>query len=223
MRRLRLACGWLPLAASLLQAEPVHYEVIFKDAAVATQTVTIAEADGVVSIRAAFAADLPVFVARHHFEEDLSVRFQPDGSVLQIDARRADGPLAVEVRAVSTDDGSLRVVRSDRQGTTTNWIRRQDYDFNSLVLYGTAPAKFLPTNSPARVLDVAEGRVVPTTLQTISENDTYERQRLASQHLVWTAGDFISHSWHPERFGDLPRRYIRHTESGEFVFNLLRK
>ncbi len=223
MRPLRLACGWLPLAASLLQAGPVHYEVLFKGAAVATQTVTVAEADGVVSVRSAFAADLPVFVARHHFEEDLSVRFQPDGTVLQIDARRADGPLAVEIRAVTTDDGSLQVVRSDRQETSTNLIRRQDYDFNSLVLYGTAPEKFLPTNSPARVLDVAEGRVVPITLLTISENDTYERQRLASQHLVWTAGDFISHSWHPERFGDLPRRYIRHTENGEFVFNLLPK
>lgn len=223
MRSLRLACGWLPLAASLLQAGPVHYEVLFKDAAVATQAVTVAEADGVVSVRAAFAADLRVFVALHHFEEDLSVRFQPDGTVLQIDARRADGPLAVEVKAISDADGSLQVVRSDREGTSTNLIRREDYDFNSLVLYGTAPAKFLPTNSPARVLDVAEGRVVPITLLTISENDTYERQRLASLHLVWTAGDFISHSWHPERFGDLPRRYIRHTESGEFVFNLLRK
>jgi hypothetical protein len=32
----------------------------------------------------------------------------------------------------------------------------------------------------------------------------------------------VSHSWHPERFSNLQRRYIRQTDAGEFVFNLIR-
>ena len=89
-------------------------------------------------------------------------------------------------------------------------------------MYGRAPADFLPTNSPARVLSIAQGEVRPVLVQSNMESDTFERQHLETTHLVWTDGPHVSHSWHPERFSNLPRRYIRQTDAGEFVFNLIR-
>ena len=116
----------------------------------------------------------------------------------------------------------LEVVRTDPSGTSIHVIRRADYDFHSLAMYGRTPADFLPTNSPARVLSIAQGEVRPVLVQSNMESDTFERQHLETTHLVWTDGPHVSHSWHPERFSNLPRRYIRQTDAGEFVFNLIR-
>ena len=69
---------------------------------------------------------------------------------------------------------------------------------------------------------IADGRVVPVVIDTITESETFERQNLVSKHLIWTEGPHVSHSWHPERFSNLPRRYIRQSEGGEFTFQLLR-
>jgi len=208
--------------AGAAEVQPVRYEVSFKDMVVATQTVSIVGSSGLITVTTTFEADLPVFVSMHHYAETMSVSFRPDGTVVRLATRRADGPNQTDISGNLKDDGLLEVVRRDRQGTATNLIARTEYDFNSLILYGTPPAAFLPTNRPARVLQVAEGRVTPVAIQTISESDTFERQHLVSEHLIWTAGPFTSHSWHPERFSHLPRRYIRQTENGEFTFTLLR-
>lgn len=218
-----LAALWgLALAAA---AEPVtiRYEVKFKDFVMATQTLVAASADGLTTLAASFEADLPVFVALQHYAEQQSVTTRPDGSIERLGAVRRDGPLCTVVDGLRQPDGRLKVVRTDRAGATTNYVSRSDYDFHSLVLYGTAPADFLPTNQPARVLDVAEGRIVPVFIQSIAEGETTpERQHVASTHLVWTADPFVSHSWHPATYSHLPRRYVRQTESGEFTFTLLR-
>ena len=107
-------------------------------------------------------------------------------------------------------------------GKTVAQLYRERDEYTLRYLPGTAPADFLSTNRAARVLSIAEGRVVPFAIQTITESDTFERQHLVSMHLVWTEGTHVSHSWHPERFSNLPRRYVRQTGSGEFTFNLLR-
>lgn len=198
------------------------YDVVFKGSPVATQTVTLAGTGDRTTVTARFEAALPVFVALQHYSEDLSVSFRPDGTVVQFSARRIDGGLRVETSGELEEDGRLRVVRAAPDGTTTNWFQRADYDFHSLALYGSAPADFLPTNQPARVLSVADGRIEPVAVQVVDESDTFERQHLYSAHLVWTTGSFTSHSWHPERFSNLPRRYIRQTENGEFTFTLQR-
>ena len=200
----------------------VLYEVAFKGGPVATQTVTLAGADDLTTVTSGFEAALPVFVVLQHYSESLSASCRPDGTVVQFSARRIDGGLRVETAGELEEDGRLRVVRSAPDGTTTNWFLRADYDFHSLALYGTAPADFLPTNQPARVLSIADGRIEPVAVQVVDESDTFERQHLYSAHLVWTAGPFTSHSWHPERFSNLPRRYIRQTENGEFTFTLQR-
>lgn len=220
-----LLCGWLALAppASAAETRPVSYEVAFKGDVVATQTVSIIESDGQTTITTSFEAGLPVFIALQPYSEKLSATFRADGTVERLDAIRRDGLVPVEVTGELQANGWLQVVRTDRNGVSTNVIARADYDFNSLTLYGTAPADFLPGHRPARVLSIAEGRVVPMAIQTISESETTpERQHLASRHLIWTEGIHTSHSWHPERFSDLPRRYVRQTENGEFTFTLLR-
>lgn len=215
-----LAAGLAVSAAA--QSFTATYEVTFKDERVATQTVTIAKSGDLTTVATSFAADLPVFVALHHYAEDLSASFRPDGTVERLAASRHDGPIHISVSGSRLANGLLRLVRTDMDGTTTSLVARADYDFNSLAMYSTAPAGFLPTNNPARVLSVADGRIEPVAIQTISESDTFERQHLVSTHLVWTAGIHVSHSWHPERFSNLPRRYIRQTENGEFTFTLIR-
>ena len=219
-----LCCTGLGLAAaaSAADAPVLRYEVVFKDSAMATQTVTIVESEGRKTVTTFFEADLPVFTVLQHYSERLSATFRADGTVERLDAVRIDGPLRTEIDGTPLTNGALRIVRTDRNGISTSVVARADYDFNSLAMYGTAPADFLSTNRPARVLSVAEGRVEPISIQTITESDTFERQHLVSMHLVWTTGAFTSHSWHPERFSNLPRRYVRQTESGEFTFNLLR-
>ena len=217
-------CGWLGLAgaAAAADAPVLRYEVVFKDAVVATQTLTIAESENQKTVATFFEADLPVFTVLQHYSERLSATFRTDGAVERLDAVLIDGPLRTEIAGFPLTNGILRIVRTDRSGVSTNDIAREDYDFNSLALYGTAPTAFLTTNSPQRVLSVAEGIVEPVSIQAITESDTFERQHLVSTHLVWTTGAFTSHSWHPERFSNLPRRYVRQTENGEFTFNLLR-
>lgn len=200
----------------------IRYAVEFKGEIVATQTVSIVQADGLTTLSSSFAADLPVFVARHHYSEQLSATFRSDGAVERLGARIQDGPVQTVVSGALQANEMLCVVRTDMAGVATAAVARADYDFHSLILYGTAPADFLPTNRPARVLSIAAGRVVPVAIQTIDESDTFERQYLKSTHLVWTEGSHVSHSWHPERFSNLPRRYIRQTDSGEFTFHLLR-
>ena len=209
-------------AAAAAQSFTVKYDVAFKGESVATQAVTIAKSGELTTVAASFAADLPVFVAVHHYAEDLSASFRPDGTVERLAAHRQDGPIHISVSGARQAAGGLRIVRTDMDGTTTSRVARADYDFNSLAMYSTAPAGFLSTNNPARVLSVADGRVEPVVIQTISESDTFERQHLDSTHLVWTAGIHVSHSWHPARFSNLPRRYIRQTENGEFTFTLIR-
>ena len=224
IHRIGLALGLLLLPArqAPAQAFSAFYEVGFKNERLATQTVTIARANGLTTVSAAFEADLPVFIALHHYAEKLSATFGADGTVERLAARRQDGPMQVSVSGSRQPNGRLRIVRTDMEGTTTSLVARADYDFNSLAIYAMAPADFLTTNDPARVLSVADGRVEPVAIQTISESDTFERQHLESKHLVWTAGNFVSHSWHPERFSNLPRRYVRQTENGEFTFTLIR-
>ena len=214
----------LGMASAVLAADAVaiRYEVSFKGDVVATQTVQIIQSGALKTIATAFEADLPVFVAMHHYSEQLSASFRADGTVERLGARIQDGPVQTVVSGTLQANDRLHVVRTDMSGVSTTSVARADYDFHSLILYGTAPADFLPTNRTARVLSIAEGRVVPVAIQTIDESDTFERQYLKSTHLVWTEGIYVSHSWHPERFSNLPRRYVRQTGSGEFTFNLLR-
>lgn len=213
--------GWAA-AASAADAPVLRYEVVFKDAVMATQTLTIAESGGLKTVTTFFEADLPVFIVLQHYSERLSATFRADGAVERLHAVRIDGPLRTEIDGTPLANGALRIVRTDRNGVSTNVVAREDYDFNSLALYGAAPTDFLPVHRPARVLSVAEGLVKPVDIQAIAESDTFERQYLKSTHLVWTDGVFTSHSWHPERFSNLPRRYVRQTANGEFTFNLIR-
>ena len=222
---LALVGAWIPLAGAAQEpaALTLRYSVAFKGDVVATQSVSIVHSAGLTTISSSFAADLPVFVAIHHYSEELSVTYRPaDGAVERLGARLRDGPVQTVVSGARDGDGTLRVVRTGMEGTTTNYVARADYDFHSLVFYGRAPADFLPTNSPARVLSIAQGEVRPVLIQSNQESDTFERQHLETAHLVWTDGPHVSHSWHPERFSNLPRRYIRRTDGGEFVFNLIR-
>lgn len=223
--QLALVGAWVQLAAAQEPAPPVlRYAVAFKGDVVATQSVSIVHGAGSTTISCSFAADLPVFVATHRYSEELSVTYRPaDGTVERFEAVLQDGPIRTEISAdVQDAEGGLEVVRTDPSGTSIHVIRRADYDFHSLAMYGRTPADFLPTNSPARVLSIAQGEVRPVLVQSNMESDTFERQHLETTHLVWTDGPHVSHSWHPERFSNLPRRYIRQTDAGEFVFNLIR-
>lgn len=208
--------------ASAAETHPVFYAVDCKEDRVATQTVTIVKSAELTTVTTSFEAELPVFVVLHQYTEKASATFRSDGTVVRLNAYHSDGGSRTEVTGELQTNGLLRVVRTDMEGISTNFVARKDYDFNSLILYGTAPADFLPTNSPARVLQIDEGRVEDVAIQTISESFTFERQNLASTHLIWTAGPHTSHSWHPERFSNLPRQYVRQTKSGEFTFTLLR-
>lgn len=213
--------GWA-VSAAAAEPQPIRYQVAFRGDVVATQAVSIVRSAGLTTVSTFFEAELPVFVALHRYSERLSATFREDGTVERLGVEFDDGPVRIVLAGTPWGADGLQVVRTGRDGTATNLIERADYDFHSLVMYGTAPARFLPTNSPARVLSIAEGRVIPVRIQTITESETFERQYLASTHLVWTEGNRTSHSWHPERFSDLPRRYIRQTEAGEFTFTLLR-
>lgn len=219
-----LVCALVGCAAAASAAEPppIRYEVSFHGEVVATQTVAIAHADGTTTLATSFSAQLPVFVVLQPYSEQLSVTFRPDGTVERLGAILLDGGNSYSISGTLQDDGLLHVLRTDREGESRQTIARDDYDFNSLAFYGRAPADFLPARNPARVLQVHEGRVAPVSIQTISESDTFDRQHLVSTHLVWTAGTHVSHSWHPERFSNLPRRYVRQTANGEFTFTLIR-
>ena len=61
-------CGWLGLAgaAAAADAPVLRYEVVFKDAVVATQTLTIAESENQKTVATFFEADLPVFTVLQH-------------------------------------------------------------------------------------------------------------------------------------------------------------
>jgi hypothetical protein len=209
-------------SAMAAETEPLQYEVRFKGAVVAMQTVSLVGSSNLLTVTSTFKAELPVFVATHRYSETLSASFRPDGTVVRLKTLRGDGSERTDISGNLQADGILKVLRRDRQGITTNLIAREDYDFNSLILYGTAPNEFLPPHSPARMLQVAEGTVIPVEIQTISESSTFERQNVPTKHLVWKTGPFTSHSWHPERFSHLPRRYVRNTRNGEFTFILRR-
>jgi hypothetical protein len=217
---LLVVCGLL--AAARAETVPLSYAVRFKDALVATQMVTFAQDAGGDTVRAEFAADLHVFIAIHHYAEDQTATHRADGTVTTFRTVRVDGMDRVELEGRLGEDDVLQVVRQDAQGVITNFIPRAAYDFSSLMMYGHDPEGFLPTNAPARVLDLLQGRVVPVALQSISESITVERQNVKTRHLVWTDGEFVSHSWHPDRFNNLPSRYIRHNGSGVFDFTLQR-
>jgi len=222
----------LPAAAAALlsvvgptRAEniPIRYAVGFNGSVVATQTVEIAESGGLTTVSASFAADLPVFIARHVYSEDITVTARADGSVQEFRARVADGPIVVETSGIPQEDGSLLVVRSGPDGMSSNRLVRTDYDCHSLALYGTAPTNFLPDSRPVRMLDLARGEIVPTGVEVIFESyTTPERQNVDSAHVVWTSGSHVSHSWHPERYSDLPVRFVRSDAHGRFEFNLQR-
>lgn len=206
------------------QKAELTYSVTFRDSIVATQRVILSESGDLKTISTSFSVVLPVFVARHHYQEEQSVTFRPDGTVVRLFARRITGPQQVEVTGDLQADGRLLINRTDSTGSHRLELDRQDYDYHSLLFYGTHPRDFLPPDQPARVrvLAIAEGRVEPFEIQVISESETCERQHLASLHLIWTSGPFVSHSWHPERFSNLPRTFIRQTADGEFLFRLLR-
>ncbi len=216
------AAALLALLAAPAGAQSLAYDVAFRGTSVATQQVTLAFEGDALSVRAEFAAELPVFVVHHEYSEDLSATYSTNGSVLRIHSVTMDGPKMIEVNAEAEPDGLLRVVRTDMSGVSTNYISRSDYDFNSLTIYGNAPETFISTNTQVRVLDVAQGRVVPVAVETISESTTFERQNLVTVHTVWTEGFFVSHTWHPERFSNLPRRFVRQSDAGEFTFSLIR-
>jgi hypothetical protein len=223
---LRSVWGGLLLASALCaQAqEPlaIRYQVEFKGFPMATQSILTAVSPELRTVTTHFAADLPVFVAMHRYSETLSASFRPDGTVVRLKAHRSDGPMQTDVSGNLESDGRLKVIRRDRDGTTTNFIAREDYDFNSLAIYGAPLDEYLPDHNPVRVLRVDRGEVETVDLLRIQESDTFERQHLESTHLVWKTDLFTSHSWHPERFSNLPRRYIRQTENGEFTFTLQR-
>ena len=121
------------------------------------------------------------------------------------------------------NDGLLDVFRTDASGTSISQVARKDYDFHSLALYGTPPSEFLPGHNPAQVFDVARGLVSPVEIHVVDQSETTpERQHVASKMLIWTDGPFVSRSWHPERHSDLPTRFVRHTENGQFTFVLQR-
>ena len=155
--------GWAT-AASAADAPVLRYEVVFKDAVMATQTLTIAESGDLKTVTTFFEADLPVFIALQHYSERLSATFRADGAVERLHAVRIDGPLRTEIAGTPLANGALRIVRTDRNGVSTNVVAREDYDFNSLALYGAAPTDFLPVHRPARVLSVAEGLVKPVDI-----------------------------------------------------------
>lgn len=225
---IRLICAaWatgMGLAATAQETtRPIFYSVAFKGAVVTTQTVTIVHAGDTTTITAAFETELPVFIARHRYAESASVTFRPDGTVERLHGIRVDGAVRTEVTGTLNKDGDLEIVRTDLAGSVSSRIPRDDYDFHSLILYGTAPDDYLPDQPPARILDILEGRVLPVTVQSVDQSHTTpERQQVASRKLTWIRGPFTSHSWHPERYSHLPVRYIRHTENGEFTFHLQR-
>lgn len=217
-----LVASTLATAAWAEEARPIFYEVSFKNGLVATQTVTITQTPDEKTVTASFEAEVPVFVAHHRIAEDLSVTTATNGAVIRFHANRMDGPIRIEIVGTAESDGMLRVVRSDRAGSVTNYIARDAYDFNSLILYGNPTTDFVTTNQPARVLDIAEGHVVPVQVSGNSESLTVERQNVKTLHVTWVEGAHTSHSWHPERFSNLPVRYIRQTDAGEFTFFLQR-
>lgn len=210
------------LAVARAENEPLHYAVRYKDSLVATQSLIFVQDARGYTVRAQFAADLHVFIATHHYAEDQTATHRADGTVTEFRTVRVDGMARVELEGRLGADDVLQVVRQDADGVSTNFIPRSDYDLSSLIMYGHEPASYLPTNTPARVFDLLQGRVVPVELQSISESITVERQNVKTRHLVWTDGEFVSHSWHPERFNNLPSRYIRHNSSGVFDFTLQR-
>lgn len=213
----------LALSAGTVGGQPIQYAVQFRGDIVATQHVFVARGDERTTVRADFEADeLHVFVAVHRYAESLEATFDREGRVHSFAARVADGPRIVELRGDADDGGNLSVVRVDRDGGVTNRIARDEYDFCSLALYGSAPGDFLPTNQPARVLRVDRGVVVPMQIDKISESHTFERQNLKSDHLIWRDGERVWHSWHPEKFSNLPSRFVRQTDEGEFIFTLMR-
>jgi hypothetical protein len=125
---------FLPLLSGLLlgavapgavqaQTRPISYAVAFKGQTLATQTVSIVEADGLTTVTAAFEIEMPVFIARHRYAETLSATFRSDGSAVRLAALRDDNSDRTEVRGELQDDGLLRVVRTDRSGVTTNSSR----------------------------------------------------------------------------------------------------
>lgn len=222
-------CVFAAFVASILataswaeESRPVFYEVAFKNSLVATQTVTITQTPDEKTVTTSFEAEVPVFVAHHRIAEDLSVTTATNGAVVRFHANRMDGPIRVEIVGTAESDGMLRVVRSDRAGSATNYIARDAYDFNSLILYGNPTTTFVTTNQPVRVLDIAEGRVVAVNVSGNEESITVERQHVKTVHLTWVEGTHTSHSWHPERFSNLPSRYIRQNDTGEFSFFLRR-
>ena len=212
------------LNAACAQSIPIRYDVFFKDQGVATQTVTLSESNGMFSIDSSFVADLPVFVAHHEYSESISASWRKDGTLVQFHSVRVDGLNRFEVSGALQDEtGLLDVFRTDASGTTISQVARKDYDFHSLALYGTPPSEFLPGHNPAQVFDVARGLVSPVEIHVVDQSETTpERQHVASKMLIWTDGPFVSRSWHPERHSDLPTRFVRHTENGQFTFVLQR-
>lgn len=200
----------------------IPYEVSFKGKIVATQMVYFARSEDRTTVEMGFEATLPVFVSTHHVRETLSVTYRRDGTVERFKASVADGGRWHDVAGEVDDAGALAITIAGVSGLTTNYVTRDAYDFNSLALYGNSPDAYLPTNRPARVLDISRGQVIPVDIQVIDESSTYERQYLITKHLIWTEGMHTSHSWHPEKFNDFPRRYLRQTGAGEFVFQLVR-
>jgi hypothetical protein len=217
------------VATSLLQVSAsaqnrvIRYSVTFNDNRVADQSVTIQHADELTTVETRFEAILPVFLARHAYSESLSATVRADGAVERFSARINDNSQASHVVGEIQEDGSLLVVRTDPAGKTESILRREDYDFHSLAIYGNAPTNFLPGSPSARVLDVATGTVIPYELKVNQQSETTrERQHVVSTLLTWNDGHFQSRSWHPERFSNLPSRYIRDNRHGRFTFVLQR-
>ena len=219
------ACATLLFGApAQAQLRPLRYAVSFNDGVVATQTVSIAHADGLATVSTSFETLLHVFLARHVYSESLSVTFREDGGVERLHSVRVDGANRIEVVGeADAESHDLRIVRTDRDGTETTLVRREDYDFHSLILYGTSPSRFLPPSPSVRILDVASGRVLSADVRAVAQSETTpERQNVASTRLTWTIGPHVSYSWHPEHLGEIPGRYVRQTDNGTYTFVLRR-
>lgn len=220
---LGLLLCWSDLGLPAAIGQTIFYDVHFRGSVIATQSVLITAYDQEMEVDSSFSADLMVFVAHHHIEEKCKVRFHREsGDVKSFESRVVDGMSWRETRGEMLDGGALEIIRTDRNGSSTGSIARADYDIHSLSLYVVDPVAIPSSNQVVRVLDIGKGEVLNYGLQAISESRTRERQHVPVTHLIWTSGQDISHSWHPQDLVAWPDPIIRRNELGEFEFRLTR-
>ncbi len=215
------ACFW----ASGAWAQPIHirYAVSFHGVSVATQTITIEREPERTILATEF--DIPDSSPSGlpAQSESLRVTFRADGTVEQLHSVRIQDGRRSEVIGEIEEEEFLQLIRTDPDGIETQTVARADYDFHSLILYGTAPRDFLPDHRPVRVFCLADGRIHDCEIRSISQAETTrERQHIASLQLTWTCGPHTGRTQHPDRPDRLPSRITRDTPHGPLVFTLHR-